>query len=61
MESLANQAGLAIETTRRLTETQERARTLAETTAAQRAELEAIAQTLLHVQLALMIEDVLGD
>lgn len=42
MESLANQAGLAIETTRRLAETQEQARTLAETTAAQRAELEAI-------------------
>jgi GAF domain-containing protein len=42
MESLANQAGLAIETTRRLTQTQEQARQLAETGAAQRAELEAI-------------------
>jgi sugar diacid utilization regulator len=40
MESLANQAGLAIETTRRLTEARNRARELIDMTAALRAELE---------------------
>lgn len=41
MESLANQAGLAIETTRRLTQAREHARELIDTAAAARAELAA--------------------
>jgi sugar diacid utilization regulator len=61
VESLANQAGLAIETTRRLTEAQERVRELADASAAQRTRLDSLERAeIYHDELLRIVLDGAG-